>query len=174
MSVGMASGEGLHGAMVDQLVADHADKGLTMRPEVEAALRAVPRHLFARHHPQHWRPMTCCMLCRKICCMSQKLNQATERRAPLPLTARDIEDLAKLRKPSPEREALSDLADVSLADEVSEALLIHAVFTVGLRAIWETAEAHGYAQLAAQKEASGQAADRQAISDRRAPWADED
>jgi protein-L-isoaspartate(D-aspartate) O-methyltransferase len=38
--------EGLHAAMVDQLVADHADKGLTMRPEVEAALRAVRRHLF--------------------------------------------------------------------------------------------------------------------------------
>lgn len=46
MSVGTASGEGLRAAMVDQLVADHADKGLTMRPEVEAALRAVPRHLF--------------------------------------------------------------------------------------------------------------------------------
>jgi protein-L-isoaspartate(D-aspartate) O-methyltransferase len=32
--------------MVDRLVADHANKGLIMRPEVEAALRAVPRHLF--------------------------------------------------------------------------------------------------------------------------------
>ena len=46
MSVDTVSGEGLRAAMVDQLVADHADKGLTMRPEVEAALRAVPRHLF--------------------------------------------------------------------------------------------------------------------------------
>jgi hypothetical protein len=45
MSVNTVSGEGLRAAMVDQLVADHADKGLTMRPEVEAALRAVPRHL---------------------------------------------------------------------------------------------------------------------------------
>lgn len=106
--------------------------------------------------------------------MSRKLNQGTERRAPLPLTARDIEDLAKLRRPSPEREALSDLAGVSLADEVSEALLIHAVFTAGLRAVREAAEAHGYAQLAIQQEASGETADRRAISDRRAPWADED
>jgi protein-L-isoaspartate(D-aspartate) O-methyltransferase len=46
MSVDTVSGEGLRAAMVDQLVADHADKGLTMRPEVDAALRAVPRHLF--------------------------------------------------------------------------------------------------------------------------------
>jgi hypothetical protein len=106
--------------------------------------------------------------------MSYRLHQATERRTPLPLTARDIEDLAKLRAPSPEREALSDLADVPLADEVSEALLVHAVFTAGLRAIREAAEAHGYAQLAAQEEASGEDADRRAISDRRAPWADED
>ncbi len=46
MSVGTASDEGLRAAMVDQLVAEHAGKGLAMRPEVEAALRAVPRHLF--------------------------------------------------------------------------------------------------------------------------------
>ena len=32
--------------MVDLLVADQADKGLTMLPEVQAALRAVPRHAF--------------------------------------------------------------------------------------------------------------------------------
>lgn len=106
--------------------------------------------------------------------MSSRLHQVTERRAPLPLTARDIEDLAKLRMPSPEREALSDLAEVPLADEVSEALLIHAVFTVGLRTIREAAEARGYAQLAAQEEASGEAADRRVISDRRASWANED
>lgn len=36
----------MRAAMVDQLVADHAAKNLTMRPDVEAALRAVPRHLF--------------------------------------------------------------------------------------------------------------------------------
>jgi protein-L-isoaspartate(D-aspartate) O-methyltransferase len=46
MSVDTVSGESLRGAMVDQLIADHADKGLVMRAEVEAALRAVPRHLF--------------------------------------------------------------------------------------------------------------------------------
>ncbi len=51
MSVDTVNGEGLHAAMVDQLVADHADKGLTMRPEVGAALRKVQRHLFTPDAP---------------------------------------------------------------------------------------------------------------------------
>ncbi|BCL14711.1 methyltransferase, FxLD system [Micromonospora sagamiensis] len=46
MSVDTMSSHGLRDAMVDQLVADHAAKGLIMRPEVEAALRTVPRDLF--------------------------------------------------------------------------------------------------------------------------------
>jgi protein-L-isoaspartate(D-aspartate) O-methyltransferase len=47
MSVGtVGSGEGLRNAMVDRLVTDHAAKGLSLRPEVEAALRAVPRELY--------------------------------------------------------------------------------------------------------------------------------
>ncbi|WP_433132588.1 hypothetical protein ACQPWW_13560 [Micromonospora sp. CA-240977] len=32
--------------MVDQLAADHADKGLSLRPQVEAAMRTVSRELF--------------------------------------------------------------------------------------------------------------------------------
>lgn len=51
MSVDTMNAEGLHAAMVDQLVADHADKGLAMRPEVETALRTVRRHLFTPDAP---------------------------------------------------------------------------------------------------------------------------
>jgi protein-L-isoaspartate(D-aspartate) O-methyltransferase len=51
MSVDTVSGDSLRVAMVDQLIDDHAGKGLTMRPEVDAALRAVPRHLFTPHAP---------------------------------------------------------------------------------------------------------------------------
>ncbi|WP_256790409.1 MULTISPECIES: methyltransferase, FxLD system [Frankia] len=40
------SSEGLRNAMVDRLAADHAAKRLVLRPEVEAALRTVPRELF--------------------------------------------------------------------------------------------------------------------------------
>ncbi|WBB52372.1 DNA methyltransferase [Verrucosispora sp. WMMD573] len=46
MDVGTVSSEGLRNTMVDHLVADHEAKGLVMRPEVEAALRTVPRELF--------------------------------------------------------------------------------------------------------------------------------
>lgn len=49
VNVGAPGGQlagGHRAAMVDQLVADHADKGLIMRPEIEKALRTVPRHLF--------------------------------------------------------------------------------------------------------------------------------
>ncbi|MEV1320069.1 methyltransferase, FxLD system [Micromonospora arborensis] len=46
MNVGTINSESLRQAMVDQLAADHADKGLTLRPEVEAAMRTVPRELF--------------------------------------------------------------------------------------------------------------------------------
>ncbi len=46
MTVGTVRAEDLRAAMVDRLVADHVAEGLVMRPEVEAALRTVPRHLF--------------------------------------------------------------------------------------------------------------------------------
>ncbi|WP_348650312.1 methyltransferase, FxLD system [Verrucosispora sp. WMMA2044] len=46
MGVDTVSSEGLRDAMVDQLVADQEAKGLVLRPEVEAALRTVPREVF--------------------------------------------------------------------------------------------------------------------------------
>ncbi|WP_370469210.1 methyltransferase, FxLD system [Micromonospora profundi] len=46
MSVSTIDSAALRRAMVDQLADDHAAKGLTLRPEVEAAMRKVPRELF--------------------------------------------------------------------------------------------------------------------------------
>lgn len=46
MSVSTASSETLRMEMVDRLIADHEAKGLTLRPEVDAALRTVPREHF--------------------------------------------------------------------------------------------------------------------------------
>jgi protein-L-isoaspartate(D-aspartate) O-methyltransferase len=46
MSVDTMSSDEFRAAMVGTLIADQRDKGLAMRPEVEAALRRVPRHLF--------------------------------------------------------------------------------------------------------------------------------
>ncbi|MFF4992018.1 methyltransferase, FxLD system [Streptosporangium saharense] len=46
MSVSTVDSADLRNAMVERLAADHQGKGLTLRPEVEAAMRAVPRELF--------------------------------------------------------------------------------------------------------------------------------
>ncbi|MFG1928538.1 methyltransferase, FxLD system [Cryptosporangium sp. NPDC048952] len=51
MSVETVNSVDLRAAMVDRLIAEHTDKGLTMRPEIEAALRTVPRHLFTPGAP---------------------------------------------------------------------------------------------------------------------------
>ncbi|GLY90539.1 methyltransferase, FxLD system [Actinoallomurus iriomotensis] len=52
MSVGTTMGsERLRNDMVDRLAADHAAKGLTLRPEVEAAMRTVPRELYTPGKP---------------------------------------------------------------------------------------------------------------------------
>lgn len=102
-----------------------------------------------------------------------RVNQPTARRTPLPLTARDLEDLQKLREPTPEREALNRLTGTPLADEVSEALLVHAVFVAGLRAIREAAEERAYAEAAGDKWESAE--DDYRIARRRRPsWPDED
>jgi phosphoribosyl-dephospho-CoA transferase len=107
--------------------------------------------------------------------MSARLNEPAERRTALPLTARDLADLEKLREPGPEREALNTIVfSLPAEGDVSESLLVHAVFTAGLRAVQEQAEEIGYAQLAAQQAASGEDAERRLIAGRRPRWADED
>jgi hypothetical protein len=105
--------------------------------------------------------------------MATRLNEPTERRTPLPLTARDLADLGKLREPGPERRALSALAAALPEGDVSEALLVHAVFVAGLRAVREAAEASSYEADAADRQARADA-DRAAARRRRPSWADED
>ncbi len=103
--------------------------------------------------------------------MATRLNEPTERRTPLPLTARDQADLAKLREPGPERDALSSLAALPEGD-VSEALLVHAVFAAGLRAVREAAESASYEADAADRYARADAV-RATARRRRPTWAGE-
>ncbi len=95
------------------------------------------------------------------------------RRPSLPLTERDEQDLALLRVSAPQREALGRLTGEPVAHgDVSEAVLIHAVFEAGLAAVREATEEAGYAELAAQQ--MGEVAVRRAESRRRRPaWADD-
>jgi hypothetical protein len=113
-------------------------------------------------------------MCDTIYDMATRLNQQAERRTPLPLTARDLADLDRLRESGPERQALANMADSLPAGEVSESLLVHAVFVAGLRAVREAAEELGYAELAVQEAVSGESADRRRAAERTHSWADED
>jgi hypothetical protein len=107
--------------------------------------------------------------------MAIRLDQPAKARKSLPLTERDLADLERLRRQTPERDALADLAGVVLVESVTEAALLHMIFTAGLRAIQEKTEELAYASAAADRLASGEADEIRRIARRRRPsWADED
>ena len=105
--------------------------------------------------------------------MAMRLNEPARERKALPLTARDLEDLDRLRSPGPERTALASLSGSPLEGEVTESVLLHAIFTAGLRVVQEMAEASAYAQAATERRASGDE-DRRIARRRRPSWAGED
>jgi hypothetical protein len=104
--------------------------------------------------------------------MATRLHEAAEVRKPLPLTNRDLEDLDRLRVPGPERIALADLSGAPLEGQVTESVLLHAVFAAGIRAVREAAEASAYGEAALDRRASEEE-DRQIARRRRPSWAGE-
>ena len=86
--------------------------------------------------------------------MTIRLNDPAPERKTLALTARDLEDLDRLRSPGPERTALADLSGSALHGEVNESVLLHAVFTAGLRAVQEMTEARAYAKAVFERQAA--------------------
>jgi hypothetical protein len=108
----------------------------------------------------------CCMgMCSTVCgtivgMVTTRMTQV-ERRASLPLSPRDVADLARLRD-LPIREEL-DLPE----GEISEAVLLHAIFTAGLQAIEAMIQERAYAELADQYRKTAEGAERRAA--RRAP-----
>lgn len=96
-------------------------------------------------------------------------------RKSLPLTERDLADIARLRGETPEREALSELVGIPVAESVAEAALLRMIFEAGLRAIREKAEERAYASAAEDRLASGEADEARRIARRRRPaWVSED
>jgi hypothetical protein len=83
-----------------------------------------------------------------------------------------MEDLAKLRAPGPDRDALAQLATSLPPGDVSEALLVHTVFEVGLRAVSKAVEERSYAEAAFERHLAAEA-DRAAARRRRPSWGDE-
>ena len=91
-------------------------------------------------------------------------------RKSLPLSARDLDDLATLRGSAAHRAALSHLVDIEVRGDTSEAGLLHAVLEAGIRAVQQQVEDQGYAQIAAEMDVAA----RQGSARRRRPsWADE-
>jgi hypothetical protein len=69
---------------------------------------------------------------------------------------------------------LSELAGVRV-ESVTEAALLNIIFSAGLRAIREQAEERAYTSAAAERVASGEAAEIRRTARRRRPsWTDED
>lgn len=106
--------------------------------------------------------------------MTTRTRESTVRRPSLPLTARDEADLAVLRDSEPSRQALARLTGIpTYSSTVSEATLLHAVFTAGLGALRQEAEEAGYAEIAAQQDAAEIAAQRRQARRRSPSWAHE-
>ena len=106
--------------------------------------------------------------------MATRLSEPAKARKSLPLTERDLADLERLREQTPERDALAELAGIEV-ESLAEAALLRVVFAAGLRAIRERAEERAYLAAAADRLASGEAAESRRIARRRRPgWADED
>lgn len=91
-------------------------------------------------------------------------------RKSLPLSERDLVDLATLRSSEQYREALSRLGGQQVTAATSEAVVLHAVWQAGLKAVREQLEADGYAELARDRHEESA---RQVARRRRPAWADE-
>jgi hypothetical protein len=94
----------------------------------------------------------------------------TAARKSLPLTERDLHDLETLRESAIHREALSQAAHIELADDASEAVLLHAIHEAGMRAVRQQIEEQGYKEIGETMAGN----ERQRVARRRRPsWADE-
>jgi hypothetical protein len=105
--------------------------------------------------------------------MTTRVRARVVRRPSLPLTEQDDRDLLLIRESPTYKRALEKLSGEALGEaRTSEAALLHAVFEAGVTAIRQTAEAEGYAMIAAEQ--ATQEVERRAEARRRRPaWANE-
>jgi len=101
--------------------------------------------------------------------VASRLTEPAKVRKSLPLTDKDLADIARLRGETPEREALSEMAGVVIVESVAEAALLRMIFEAGLRAIREKAEERAYASAAEERLAGGEAEEARRIARRRRP-----
>ncbi|GAB3950405.1 hypothetical protein GCM10029976_085070 [Kribbella albertanoniae] len=100
----------------------------------------------------------------------ETVDRSPATRKSLPLSERDLRDLAVLRGSEAHRAALAELTHVHISETTSEAVLLQTVLEAGLKAVADLVEADGYARIAHEVVHE----DRQAVARRRRPsWADE-
>jgi hypothetical protein len=105
--------------------------------------------------------------------MTTRMPTSAIRRPSLPLTERDEQDLVLLRESEVRRRILASLSgDTAFSADASEAVMLHAVFKVGLTTLGEALEDQGYAEMAAQQ--TTETLEMRSEARRRRPtWADE-
>lgn len=91
-------------------------------------------------------------------------------RKSLPLSDRDLHNLALMRDSGAHRAALAHLVDAEVTSESSEATLLHSVMEAGINAVQQQVEDQGYTQIAAEMDWESQ---RTVARRRRPSWADE-
>jgi hypothetical protein len=102
--------------------------------------------------------------------MSIGTPDASVARKSVPVRSSDLEELARVRRSQPHREALARLSHEFVPEGASESRVLHALLAAGMTAVREAVEADGYAQIATQQDAAA----RKASARRRRPsWADE-
>lgn len=108
--------------------------------------------------------------------MATRFHLPVRRRAPVPLTATDVERLALLRDSTAMRAALRRLSDDPVDGEAvspTEAALLHAVLEAGWRSLEADLEEAGYAAWGRERQAS--ADEHRAAARRREPaWSREE
>ena len=98
------------------------------------------------------------------------IDSSNVTRKSLPLTSRDVSDLARLRESDVYHAALRELTAISVTSQTSEASFLHAVLAAGIVAIEQKAEEAGYEQMAQQIDTAA----AKAFARRRTPtWAAE-
>jgi hypothetical protein len=98
----------------------------------------------------------------------------TVRRASLPLTEGDEQELILLRESAIHRNMIVELsATPTFSKDVSEAVMLHTVFEIGLRTVREALEEKGYAELA-KAQAEEEPNKHQTARRNRPTWANEE
>ena len=81
--------------------------------------------------------------------MTTRISDPVVRRASLSLTEQNELDLSLIRESSSHQIALERLSDIKMImGKVSEAVILHAIFEIGIAAVRQKAELVGYAEMA--------------------------